>query len=41
MSLAHTLNSLVYLLGVYWPYLTAAALIGAGAGWFSAAGPKG
>jgi hypothetical protein len=41
MSVAHTLSSLGYLLGVYWPYLAGALVVGVGAGWFSAAGPKG
>ena len=41
MSLAHTLGTLSYLLGIYWPYLLGAAVIGVGAGWFSATSPKG
>ena len=40
MSLAHTISTLGYLLGIYWPYLLGALIVGAGAGWFSAAGPK-
>jgi hypothetical protein len=40
MSAAHTVGSLTFLLGVYWPYLLGALVIGAGAGWFSAARPK-
>lgn len=34
------LDSLAYLLGVYWPYLTAAALIGLVVGWRSFTPPK-
>ena len=35
-----SLDSLTYLLGLYWPFLTGAALIGLVAGWFSAAPKK-
>jgi len=34
-------DSLLYVLGIYWPYMVAAAVIGIGAGWFSFATPKG
>ncbi len=30
-----SIDSITYLLEVYWPYAAAAALIGLGAGWFS------
>lgn len=33
-------DSLVYLLGVYWPYLAGAALIGLVVGWRSFTPPK-
>ncbi len=35
-----TWDSLVYLLGVYWPFLSVAAVIGLGTGWLSYAAPK-
>lgn len=35
-----TWSSLVYLLGLYWPYLTVAALIGLVVGWRSFSLPK-
>lgn len=35
-----SLNSLVYLLGAYWPYLVGAGLIGLVVGWRSFAPPK-
>lgn len=34
------LNSLTYLLEIYWPYLAGALVIGLGAGWFSFAPRK-
>lgn len=34
------LNSLLYLLAAYWPYLAAAGLIGAIVGWRSFTPPK-
>jgi hypothetical protein len=36
-----SLDSLFYLLEIYWPYLAAAAVIGLGAGWFSGARRRG
>ncbi len=36
-----TLDSLIYLLEVYWPYAAAALLIGLATGWFSLPGRKG
>jgi hypothetical protein len=36
-----SLDSLMYLLEVYWPYLVAAGVIGLGAGWFSGAPRRG
>ena len=35
-----SLDSLVYLLGIYWPYMAGALVIGLGAGWFSYSPPK-
>jgi LPXTG-motif cell wall-anchored protein len=35
-----TLDSLIYLLELYWPYLLGALVIGLGAGWFSGARKK-
>ena len=35
-----SLDSLLYLLETYWPFLLGALLIGAGAGWWSAAPNK-
>ena len=35
-----SLDSLMYLLSIYWPYMAGAVLIGAAAGWFSYARPK-
>lgn len=34
------LDSLTYLLEIYWPYLAGALVIGLGAGWFSFAPRK-
>lgn len=36
-----TLDSLVYLVGVYWPFLLAAGLVGLVTGWRSVSGRKG
>ena len=38
--MAMTWNSLVYLLGMYWPYLAAAGAIGLVVGWRSFAPPR-
>lgn len=35
-----TLDSLIYLLEVYWPYVLGALLIGLVTGWFSLTGRK-
>ena len=35
-----SVDSLMYLLAVYWPYLAGAVVIGAAAGWFGYARPK-
>ena len=35
-----TIDTITFLLGVYWPYLATAAVIGLGAGWFSLSAPK-
>ena len=36
-----SVDSLMYILGIYWPYMVAAAVIGVSAGWLSFARPKG
>jgi hypothetical protein len=36
-----SLDSLTYLLEVYWPFLIAALLVGLLTGWFSVSRPKG
>lgn len=35
-----SLESLTFLLGIYWPYLVGALVIGLGSGWFSYSRPK-
>lgn len=35
-----SIDSVTYLLAIYWPYLAGALLIGVAAGWFSYARPK-
>ena len=35
-----SLDSLMYLLAISWPYMGGAGVIGAAAGWFSYARPK-
>jgi hypothetical protein len=35
-----SIDSVMYLLAIYWPYMTAAVLIGAAVGWFSYVRPK-
>ena len=35
-----SVDSLMYLLAIYWPYLAGAVVIGAAAGWFGYARPK-
>ncbi len=34
-----SLDSLIYLLGIYWPYLTGALVVGVCTGWFTYAKP--
>ena len=36
-----TLDSLVYLVGVFWPFLIAAGVVGAVTGWWSVPARKG
>lgn len=36
-----SLDSLTYLLEVYWPFLVGASLVGLATGWFSVSRPKG
>jgi len=36
-----TLDSLTYLMEVYWPFLAGALVIGLATGWFSISKPKG
>ena len=36
-----SLDSLLYLLGLYWPFLVGALAVGVATGWFSASGPRG
>jgi hypothetical protein len=36
-----SIDSLIYLLGIYWPYMAGALVIGLIAGWFSVARQKG
>ena len=35
-----TLDSLIYLLEVYWPFVLGAGVVGLGTGWFSVASRK-
>ena len=35
-----SIDSVMYLLTIYWPYMAGAVVIGATAGWFSYARPK-
>jgi hypothetical protein len=35
-----SIDSVMYLLTVYWPYMAGALVIGVAAGWFSYARPK-
>ena len=35
-----SIDAVIYLLQIYWPYMAGAALIGTAAGWFSYARPK-
>lgn len=34
-----SIDSLIYLVEIYWPFLLAALLIGLGTGWFTYSGP--
>ena len=35
-----SIDSLTFLLGIYWPYVLGALVIGLGSGWFSFSRPK-
>lgn len=35
-----SIDSVMYLLAIYWPYMVGALVIGVAAGWFSFAQPK-